>query len=176
MKEINRYIKYLFPVIIIVCCYYIFCCYIKSPITTVILVRHADRNAGIDSLNANGQIRAQELARILDETNITAIYVSTANRTQETAQPIAAQLGIAVSIYDTSNLQNLVDDIKNNHNGEVVLVVGHGNTVPATIGLLDISPVPPNIPGSEFDHMYMVTFNSKSIPKMLKMEYGADTP
>ena len=177
MNTINRFYKYLTPIFIIICfVFFYYCWYINTPLTTVILVRHADRTGTVDQLNADGLSRAQELSRILDELDISAIYVSTANRTQQTANPIAAQLSIPVEIYNAGNLNALVDDITSNHKGEIILIVGHSNTVGPTMGLLGVTPTPPDIPHDEFDHLYIVTRDAHSIPRMLKMEYGADTP
>ena len=176
MKRTDILIRYGIPVsliCIVICC--LCCFYLKYPVTTVILVRHADRTGTIDQLNTDGIIRAQELARILDEANISAIYASTANRTQQTADPLATQIGINATIYDTSDLAALADDIKTNHKGEVILVVGHSNTVPQTINLLGITPALPDIPYTEFDNLYIVTLTKKSNPRLLKIEYGADT-
>ena len=177
MEKNIRYLRYLIPALVIICiCCFVFCYYFKTPVTTVILVRHADRTGSIDQLNADGIARAQELARVLDVAGITNIYASTYNRTQQTASPLATQLGITVVTYDAGNLPDLVNDIKSNHKGEVTLVVGHSNTVLPTIGLLGITPVPPDIPEYEFDHLYIVTFGKQVTTRMIKMEYGADTP
>ena len=177
MKNINRYYKYLFPILIIVCCFcFYFCCYLKAPVTTVILVRHADRTGNVDILNDDGIARAQTLARILDETNISVIYASTANRTQQTADPLATQLGITTTIYNTGNLSELADEIKSTHKGKVILVVGHSNTVPQTINLLGYSTVLPDIPHEEYDNIYILSFSKNSITRLLKMKYGDETP
>lgn len=177
MKKINDYVKYFIPALIIVCiCCYLFCCYFNSPGTTVILVRHADRTGNVDVLNSSGTARAQELARILDETNVSVIYTSTANRTQQTAIPLATQLGISITTYDTGNLPSLASEIKSSHKGKVILVVGHSNTVPETINLLGILPTLSDIPHDEYDNLYIVILAQNSIPNLLKMEYGADTP
>lgn len=177
MEKTNIYVRYLIPILILgfILCYY-FCCYQKSPVTTVILVRHADRTGTVDELNSFGVVRAQELARILDETNISVIYTSATNRTQQTANPLAMQLGIGISTYDTSNLPALTNDIKSTHKGKVILVVGHSNTVPQTINLLGISPALPNIPHDEYDNMYIVSLSKNSFTRILKMEYGDETP
>ncbi len=177
MKKINGYVKYLIPVLIIICiCCYLFCCYFKSTVTTVILVRHADRTSNVDVLNQAGTARAEGLARILDETNISVIYTSTANRTQQTAIPLATQLGISIATYNTGNLSSLASEIKSSHKGKIILVVGHSNTVPQTINLLGVLPTLSDIPHDEYDNLYIVTLAKNSIPKLLKMEYGADTP
>ena len=165
MKNVNDYVKYLIPVLIIVCiCCYLFCCYFKSPVTTVILVRHADRTGNVDVLNSAGTTRAQELARILDETNISVIYTSTANRTQQTAIPLATQLGISITSYDTGDLPSLASEIKSSHKGKVILVVGHSNTVPETINLLGVSPTLSDIPHDEYDNLYIVNLPKTVFP------------
>ena len=170
MNKINVYLRYIIPVLIVGCIlYFCFCfcpcCFIKSPVTTVILVRHADRSGTLDALSSAGVTRAQELARILDETNISVIYVSTANRTQQTAAPLATQLGIGITIYNTGNLQALADEIKSAHKGKVILVVGHNNTVPQTINLLGVTPTLTNIPEDDYDNLYIVNLYCRSFPK-----------
>ncbi len=177
MEKSNFYVRYIILILVIGCISgYYFCCYLKSPVTTVILVRHADRTGSAEELNTAGLVRAQELARILDETNISVIYTSTAIRTQQTASPISTQMGINTITYDTSNLPALVDEIKTTHKGKVILVVGHSNTVPQTINLLGVTPTLTDIPSAEFDNLYIVTLAKRSTPKLLKMEYGAHTP
>lgn len=175
MLKIYEYRRFFYPIIIVIVVGAWFYCYFsKSQVTTVILVRHADRTG--ESLNALGLARAQELSRVLEECNISAIYASNIPRTQETAQPLADHLSLTLNIYDPANLAALAEDIKSNHRGEVVLVVGHSDTVTPTIGLLGISPQPDLIPPSEFDHLYIVTFGRCIYPRLLKMEYGANTP
>lgn len=169
--KINRW-YYIGPIIIL-CCLLLYCWFIYSSPQTIFLVRHADKQGNLDDLSAAGEARAQELSRILDEANIVAIYASQLNRTQETAAPLATALGLSVTLYNTNNLPALANQIKSNHGGKNVLVVGHSNTVPITIGQLGISPQPPNIPDSEYDHLYILTRHSKIINKLIKLRYGA---
>ena len=177
MKTLSRYYPHIITILIIICIYlFYYCWYVESPVTQIFLVRHADRTGSIDSLNTNGFDRANELVRVLDEANIEAIYASTANRTQQTAEPLATQLGIGIEVYDPFNLAALAEDITANHKGEVILVVGHSNTVPETIGFIGVSPVPPEIPHNEYDHVYLVTLGDHAITKLIKMEYSADMP
>ncbi len=177
MIKINDYRRFILPIVIIICfCGWLFCYFSISPVTTVILVRHGDRDPTGNDLNGLGLARAQELARVLDECPITTIYASNVSRTQQTAQPLATQLGLTLQIYDPANLQALTDEIKSQHTGEIVLVVGHSDSVSPTIELLGISPPPSLIPGNEFDHLYIVTFGRRTTTRMLKMEYGVNTP
>src|SRR6267378_496425 len=67
------------------------------PITTVILVRHAEKvidpNNSDPDLSPAGQVRAQELARMFGDSGINAIYATQYKRTQESVRPLADRLG-----------------------------------------------------------------------------------
>ena len=65
----------------------------RRPITTIILVRHAEKiidpnNPDVD-LSAAGQARAQEIARMFGDAGINAIYATQYQRTQETVKPLS---------------------------------------------------------------------------------------
>ena len=169
--KISRW-YYIFPIIIL-CCMLLYCWLIYSSPQTVFLVRHADKQGVSDDLSAAGEARALELSRVLGEANIVAIYASQYIRTQKTAAPLATSLGLTVTLYNANDLPALANLIKSNHYGQNVLVVGHSNTVPITIGLLGISPQPSNIPEHEYDHLYVLTRHSKIINKLIKLRYGA---
>ena len=169
--KINRW-YYIFPIIIL-CCFLIYCWFIYSSPQTVFLVRHADKQGNLDELSTAGETRADDLARVLEDANIVAIYASQFNRTQDTAAPLAADLGLTVILYDAFDIPALASIIRSNHAGQNVLIVGHSDTTPEAIGLLGISPQPPNIPSSEYDHLYILTRHSKIINKLVKLKYGA---
>ena len=64
---------------------------------TAILIRHANVGLGAGNdppLNAAGRARAQKLRHVLRDTGIEAIFVTQFQRTQQTARPLAADLGI----------------------------------------------------------------------------------
>lgn len=161
----------LVPLILWLVCYF----FITNP-TTVFLVRHADRIEGLDSISPTGVIRANELKRILDDADIDVIYASQYNRTQETAAPLATALGLTVQLYSTNDIAQLATDIKTIHKGKRVLVVGHSNTVPQTIGALGFTPQPADIPHDEYDHLYVAIIHGHINDQLIKMEYGANTP
>jgi broad specificity phosphatase PhoE len=114
--------------------------------TTVVLVRHAeqlseDKDPG---LSEAGRARAGRLAGMLEAAGLDAIYVSQAKRTQETAAPVAGATGIEPRVVPADASSRLVRRLKWRHRSEVVLVIGHGNTLPAiaeglgaSIGLVD---------------------------------------
>ena len=144
--------------------------------TSIHLVRHADRLGGLDSLSVAGELRAEELKRVLDDADIDVIYASTFRRTQRTAEPLANALGIPVTIYNAGQIDDLVSEIKANHVGKNVLIVGHSNTVPQTINEFGVNPIFPNIPEDVFDRFYQVVLCGSSTPRFIEMKYGAQTP
>lgn len=100
--------------------------------TTVVLVRHAERlPEGRDpGLSESGEARARRLAELLERAELAAIYVSEAKRTLETATPVAAASGVEPRAVPADKPGRLLRRLKWRHRGEVVLVVGHSNTVP----------------------------------------------
>src|SRR5256885_3858318 len=72
--------------------------------TTILLVRHAEKDTlmvGSDPpLSALGLLRAQELARVLGDTPIAAIYVTPYQRNRQTAQPLATRLGETLTVVN----------------------------------------------------------------------------
>lgn len=112
----------------------------------VIFVRHAERadgGAGANTsmtgapadplLSAAGEARAARLATMLADSGIKAIYTSEFRRTQDTGKPLAARLGFTVTPVASRDVKDLVSKIRAEHPKDVVLVIGHSNTIPAAI-------------------------------------------
>ncbi len=151
----------------------------SRPVTTVILVRHAEKNIEPGNRDPNlspaGQARARELARMLEGAGVTAIYVTQYVRTQQTVQPLASKIGVPVTQIDAGNTAELVRRISSNRGG-VILMAGHNNTVPATVKALGGSGDYPVIPEDEYDNMFIVTIYRTGQAKVVKLKYGAPSP
>jgi len=147
----------------------------SRPVTTVILVRHAEKNNEPNNPNPNlspaGQERAGELVRLLGNAGITAVYASQYVRTQQTVQPLANQLGLPVTQIEARNTDELVSQISTRNRGGVVFVAGHNNTVPAIVAALGGGSFPV-IPESEYDNMFIVTIYRFGKAKVVKLKYG----
>jgi broad specificity phosphatase PhoE len=139
--------------------------------TTVLLVRHAERTN--DSLDADGLERADKLAQVALKAGVTAIYASTANRTQQTVQPLADSLGIEATIY--ADTQELVNEVLAQHNGDVVLVAGHSPTVPEIIDGLGGDPASCRI-GNEYDNLCIVVIYTPGRTQVVNLQYGKPSP
>jgi hypothetical protein len=114
--------------------------------TTIIMVRHAERDPGLDPpLNAEGIARAQILADVLGQNGVTAIYTVDAVRNRETAQPLATKLGLTPSLVPVAQLldtkalsKRLVTEWLSKHSGGVVLWIGNlGSTTTGQNGTLE---------------------------------------
>ena len=152
--------------------------YRARPITTVFVVRHADKaSPSADALDDPlGIARAAELARVLADAGVEAIYHSDTVRAQQTAAPLAGALGLAPIEYPAPDVAALVDALLADHRGERVLVVGHSNTVPDIVEELG-GPASADLAESDHDDLLVVTLCpcSGDSPSIVRLEYGADT-
>src|SRR6266480_2416178 len=98
----------------------------SRPITTVILVRHAEKKIEPQNpdpdLSPAGLTRAQELARMLGAAGINAIYATNFKRTQQTVQPLSDRVGVQVTVVDAKQTEELVRRILTNNRGQIVFV------------------------------------------------------
>ena len=149
--------------------------------TTVILVRHAEKAAepaADPGLTAAGEARARALIAVARDAGVTAVVTTQFVRTKATAQPIAAALGITPEVVDaraTQHAQEVARTILAKHSGEVVLVVGHSNTIPAIVAALGAAQPPP-ICDSEYDGLYVVTVPASGSARVIRARYGEPTP
>lgn len=115
------------------------------------VVRHAERaddgaaagqmQAQTDPpLSAIGQARATRLAAMLADAGVAAVYATEYRRTQDTARPLATRLGVELTTIGARNQDELVSTLRTRHADDVVLVVGHSNTVPAIVQAFGDSP------------------------------------
>jgi len=152
----------------------------KRAVTTVILVRHAEKilepgnpkpNPDPD-LSPAGIARAQEILRMFGEAEITTIYATQYKRTQQTVKPLADKLGVAITQVVAKNSADIVSQIRAQHVGEVVFVAGHNTTVVEIINGLG-GPKLPIIPETEYDNLYVLTIDSAGKADLVKMRYGS---
>lgn len=148
-----------------------------GPVTTVILVRHAEKvtDAKVDDvpLSEAGVARARELARVLAAEKIDAIYTTQWLRTRQTAEPAARAKGIEPSIAPTgrSYAADLARRILAAHAGRTTLVIGHSNTTRDLIRELGVAD-PPFIAESQYDDLFVVSI-ATSKAKLVSLRYGS---
>jgi broad specificity phosphatase PhoE len=145
--------------------------------TTLILVRHADRDQNRDALTAAGVARAADLARVAAKLAPAAIYHSDTQRTRDTAAPLAQALGLTPIEHAAGDVDGLLAEILERWRGQRVLVVGHGNTLPQIIRAAG-GPALPDIAHDEFDDLFVVNVCScwPRRAELVQLQYGADSP
>jgi broad specificity phosphatase PhoE len=147
--------------------------------TTVIFVRHAEKDLAVADdppLSAAGRKRVAELTRQLVDADVVAgidaIYSTPFKRTRQTAEPLAARLGIPVEIYDPDDNNAVLSSILKNHKGKIILVVAHSDTVPTLIADLGASKKVPPIAENEYDNIYIVSIPWFGKTKTIRLRYG----
>ena len=147
----------------------------SRPVTTVILVRHAEKvldpNNSDPDLTPAGQERALEIARMFSGAGINAIYATQFKRTQQTVKPLADQTGVGITTLNANQTDQLVNQIVTNHRGQNIFIAGHNNTVPAIVSALTGENYP-IIPESEYDNLYLVIIYRVGKAKVLQLKYG----
>jgi broad specificity phosphatase PhoE len=147
----------------------------RRPVTTVILVRHAEKiidpnNPDVD-LSEAGYARAQEIAREFGDAGINAIYATQYKRTQETVKPLSDKTGVPVTIINSKNTADLLAQMRAQHSGQTIFIAGHNNTVSEIVAALG-GPQYPVIPETEYDNLFIVTVYRTGKAKVVKMKYG----
>jgi len=146
----------------------------------VFVVRHAekasDANEASVPLSAAGTARAQKLAAMLKDAGITAVYSTDTVRTRTTAEPLAAARKLPIRTYDFAtadgkpNLSPLAQELRREHSQDVVLVVGHSNTIGPLISALGCSESI-SIAADDYDGLFVVVPQASGPPVLLRLRY-----
>jgi broad specificity phosphatase PhoE len=167
----------------------------------LIIVRHGDisveekaRLGNATPLLARGRARAEELVNALKDAGVTRIITSTSRRTQETAAPLAAALGLKTetpvahgpetrpaggaggmrveeSIQREADgfVRTLAEEVRP---GETVLVVYHHSIIPSILRALGYEE-PAFEDATEFDRVYVVLPEAATGKyRVLRLRYG----
>lgn len=144
-----------------------------APAATIILVRHAERNGGAAPdvlLSPRGEQRARDLARLLSDANIRAIFTTEVRRTQQTAEPSASEFHLQATVIPAKGVDTLVSRLLALPDNETVLVVGHSNTIPLLVERL--GGAVPAMSDAEYDRLVIVVTSGKGKPAILTLRYG----
>jgi broad specificity phosphatase PhoE len=136
---------------------------------TIFFVRHAEKaTTGGDDMDISeaGRARAEALATLLKDAEISAIYTTEFKRTQQTAAPLAKALHLEPAVIPQKDPAVLVAKLKGSSGN--VLVVGHGNTIPDLLKTLGIT-TPINIADNDYDNLFTVLMEEK--PRMLRLHF-----
>ena len=135
----------------------------------IFVVRHAEKaTTGSDDpdLSVAGQKRAHALARILKDSQITAVFVTEFKRTRETAAPTVKAAHVVPTVVSANDTAALVAKLRASKGN--ALIVGHGNTIPNLMKALGIE-TPITIPDDDYTEILVVSLGEPS--QMLRLHY-----
>jgi broad specificity phosphatase PhoE len=139
----------------------------------IFIVRHAERaddgaplmqSQENPPLSESGQKRAAKLAELLRDAGIQAIYVTEYLRTQQTANPLAAKLGLKPVQIPQKNTMELIRKMIEQHEGDIILVVNHSSTIPGLIKTLGGPNI--SITDYEYDNLFIFAPASRTLTRI----------
>jgi len=136
---------------------------------TIFVVRHAEKasTGGNDpDLSPQGQKRAEALASILKDSQVTSVFVTELKRTQETAAPTAKAAHVPPTVIPANDIGALVEKLRA-LNGNA-LVVGHGNTIPELLKALGIA-TSVSVPEDDYSEIFVVMTGDTA--QLLRLHY-----
>lgn len=134
--------------------------------STYYLIRHAEKDRSEEGvknphLTKKGLLRAQNWANSLKHIPFDAVYSTDYFRTKETAQPVANNKKLSITIYDPRNLD--IDKFKEETKGKTIFVVGHSNSTPMFVNQLLGKEKYKHIDDRNNSNLYIVHLNNNYI-------------
>ncbi|MFD2720258.1 phosphoglycerate mutase family protein [Hymenobacter monticola] len=151
---------------------------VKPIVTTVYIVRHAEKDSTSDAadptLSTLGQARAQALRQTLEKRHPAALFTTDTKRTRATLEPLAGALKLEPQVYDARRGRDLADRVLKEYAGKSVVVVGHSNTILSLID--DFGAIPPveEIGENEYEYLFTVRTAEGMQPIVETRGYGAE--
>ena len=147
----------------------------ESSVTTVVLVRHAEKEAepaADPPLTAEGKARAEVLADMLTDAGVSAVFTTQWERTRATGQVVAERVGAELIVtpsggaYPTAVAERILAD----YAGTTVLVVSHSNRIGAIIEALG-GPTIEEIPESEYEKVFVLMVGPGNAVRLVRAFY-----
>jgi len=148
--------------------------------TTIIVTRYADIlvSGGDDvGLSPHGQVRAQEIARVLGDVDVVAgidaIYVAPNRRARDSSVPLSVINDAPVHIVeDPAAVEALVTGILTDYKGKIILLITEPELMQPVIAEMHGSKKLPQIEEGEYDNLYIVSIPWFGKVKTLRLKYG----
>ncbi|MCW9015169.1 MAG: histidine phosphatase family protein [Gammaproteobacteria bacterium] len=146
--------------------------------TTIIMIRHAQKNAITKQLTERGHHNAKALVDIVGDMNITALYSPNKTRNLQTVAPLAKHLNIEISIVPKDEIpentmdkaESLVKKILGKHPGETILWVGNTSNLGQIYWTLGGDGDAPE----SYGDLFILTVPDQGKTKVVKKIWGAN--
>ena len=145
-------------------------------VKTIIVIRHAEAEhqpGGDPALTADGRTRAVELARVLVDTPLHAVYRTHYQRSRETAAQLPRKAGEKATVIE--DVPATVAALRAVPWGTTSLVIGHSNTISDLLRGLTGTALPADEPVL-YDRIWIVTLARDGTTSLVRLRYGAPVP
>lgn len=145
-----------------------------APSTTIFFVRHCEKESAMPNadLNAQGRLRAQQLAHTLQNVKFAKIYTTNVPRAASTAEPLRLLNNIDSVVYNYHDTLYMAKILAEDYEAKNVMVVGHSDNIPAMIRNLGGTMPYHEIPLDEFDNLFVVVVQKRQPTKVMHLKYG----
>jgi|TARA_B110000263_G_scaffold94278_1_gene82465 broad specificity phosphatase PhoE len=148
--------------------------------TTVLITTHTETESDLQSnpgLTDAGTKRAISLQKMLLSIDVVAgvntIFATPLRATQETAEPISRSLNVPINIVDPKGVEELIEEIMDNHKGKIILIVTHSEVLPQLIAGFQGSKKIQSASLQNLDQLFVVTVPWFGKVKTLQLRYGS---
>src|SRR5262245_30796441 len=145
-----------------------------SEAQTIFIARHAERTGEPDPpLNADGQRRAEALAKLLVDAGVYYFYTTETIRARQTAEPTARKARRPIEIVEQAiPIEELVARVRKTADpARPTLIVGHRGTVPRIVKALG-GPEIPELRADEHDRLIVLTMLPGGKASIVTLRYG----
>jgi broad specificity phosphatase PhoE len=139
----------------------------------IFLIRHAEQMHDVENppLTEAGFDRAKTWAAVFRDAGINMIYTSKKMRTKQTGETIARELNIPLRQASRSDIEGFVDQVRNEHADETVLIVTHSKTLPRLLKALAPFGEYPVIEKDDYGSLYIVVAKGEAEPTVIRLHY-----
>ena len=147
---------------------------------TIFFVRHAEKaseDARDPELSESGRRRADDLAELLAQIEVTHLFATEFKRTRQTLLPLSKASGREVTVVPAGDGAAQVRALRELPEGSVAVVAGHSNTIPGLacdVGgpAKGLDCVSRKLPDEQYDRLFVVVDPPTGRPRTLTLRYG----
>lgn len=138
----------------------------------IVVVRHAEKvdESADPALSPAGIARAEALERALKSMDIKAVYVTQYQRTWLTADAVMKARGLKPIEVHSDKTPELAERMKKEFPNDVVLTVGHSNSVPRLLKILGVTEKV-EIAHEEYDNLFIVVPAASGPPTLIRLRF-----
>jgi len=143
--------------------------------TTVVIIRHADRDDARDALSKPGLNRAARVWEIFEDNPPALVFHTSRHRSKQTARPAATRYKVPMVQYpyvpgDEPAAAAFARVILSNCAGNTLLVAGHSDTIVPLVSAFAKERVEPV--NDAYDRVYRITISASGSATLLVTTYG----